>query len=160
MYSRKSNDNGASWLPDDTLSDVVSPLPGQPDRNIQSTYAGDYDYGSALLTKHLTSWTDGRVTIAGASQQDTFTDKELVGFGVSTTDPACGSIIFTQPTDFVVNVTDPVNPGTLQASDFTVNGTPADNVTYHGGTTINFLFNSTPVTVQGVQTHADRGRRI
>ena len=25
MWSRKSNDNGASWLPDDMLSDVVSP---------------------------------------------------------------------------------------------------------------------------------------
>src|SRR5215813_8628909 len=28
MFARKSNDNGATWLPDDTFSDVVSPLPG------------------------------------------------------------------------------------------------------------------------------------
>ena len=89
MWSRKSNDNGVTWLPDDTLSDVVSPLPAQSDPNIQPTYAGDYDYGTALLTKHITSWTDGRVTISGASQQDTFTDRELVGFAVTTTDPAC-----------------------------------------------------------------------
>ena len=95
MYSRKSNDNGATWLPDDTLSDVVSPLPGQSDPNIQATYAGDYDYGSAILTKHFTSWTDGRVAIGGASQQDTFTDRELVGFAVTTTSPACNSIIDT-----------------------------------------------------------------
>ena len=47
MWSRKSNDNGASWLPDDMLSDVVSPLPAQPDPNIVSVYVGDYDYGSA-----------------------------------------------------------------------------------------------------------------
>ena len=47
MYSRKSNDNGANWLPDDTLSDVVSPLPAQPDPGIVAVYAGDYDYGSA-----------------------------------------------------------------------------------------------------------------
>src|SRR5207245_1229047 len=47
MWSRKSTDNGVSWLPDDTLSDVVSPLPAQPDPGIQSMYAGDYDYGSA-----------------------------------------------------------------------------------------------------------------
>ena len=52
MWSRKSNDNGLTWLPDDTLSDVVSPLPGQSDGNIQPTYAGDYDYGTALQTKH------------------------------------------------------------------------------------------------------------
>ena len=52
MWSRKSNDNGASWLPDDMLSDVVSPLPAQPDPGIVSVYVGDYDYGSAIATKH------------------------------------------------------------------------------------------------------------
>ncbi len=94
MWARKSNDNGLTWLPDDTLSDVVSPLPGQSDGNIQPTYAGDYDYGTALLTKHTTSWTDGRVAISGASQQDTFTDRELVGFAVTTTTrPATASSV-------------------------------------------------------------------
>src|SRR6266487_1131216 len=78
MFSRKSNDNGASWQPDMQFSDVVSPLPAQPDPGIQATYAGDYDYGSAVLVKHATSWVDGRVAIAGASQQDAFTDRELV----------------------------------------------------------------------------------
>ena len=99
-----------TWLPDDALSDVVSPLPAQPDPGIQATYAGDYDYGSALLTKHVTSWVDGRIAISGASQQDAFTDRELVGFAVTTTDPACNSIITTQPVDFIINLTDPVNP--------------------------------------------------
>ena len=81
MWSRKSTDNGATWLPDAALSDVVSPLPGQPDVTVQSTYAGDYDYGTAIATKHLTSWDDGRVTISGQSQQDTFTDSEPIGGG-------------------------------------------------------------------------------
>ena len=40
MFSRKSNDNGATWLPDDTLSDVVSPLPAQPDFNVQPQLCG------------------------------------------------------------------------------------------------------------------------
>ena len=35
----KSNDNGVSWLPDDALSDVVTPLPGQPDPGIQRRLA-------------------------------------------------------------------------------------------------------------------------
>jgi hypothetical protein len=78
MYSRKSNDNGVTWLPADTLSDVASPLPLQPDPGIQGLYAGDYDYGSAVLTKHATAWVDGRNPIAGASQQDAFTDREPV----------------------------------------------------------------------------------
>ena len=79
MYSRKSNDNGLTWLPPDTLSDVASPLPLQPDPGIQTTYVGDYDYSSAILTKHMTSWVDGRVAINNASQQNAFTDRELVG---------------------------------------------------------------------------------
>jgi hypothetical protein len=153
MWSRKSNDNGVTWLPDDMLSDVVTPLPGQPDGNVQATYAGDYDYGTALATKHLTSWVDGRVTISGQSQQNTFTDRELVGFSVTSTTPACASVIFTQPTDFVVNVTDSVKRATLQPSDFTVNGIAANTVSYTTGTTtITFHYTSTPVTAPGTQT--------
>jgi hypothetical protein len=119
MWSRKSNDGGVTWLPDDTFSDVVSPLPAQPaDPGIQAIYAGDYDYGSALLTKHLTAWMDGRLAISGTQQQDAFTDRELVGFAVTSTDPACGSVINTQPTDFIVNLSDAVDPTTVQAGDF------------------------------------------
>ncbi|HSS16369.1 MAG TPA: sialidase family protein, partial [Candidatus Dormibacteraeota bacterium] len=153
MFSRKSNDNGATWLPDDTLSDVVSPLPAQPDGNIQPTYAGDYDYGSAIAVKHMTSWDDGRVAISGTAQQDVFTDRELVGFSVTTTNPACGSVISTQPTDFVINLSDAVNEGTVDPTDFTVNGTPADSRSFGpGDLSITFTFTSSPVANQGVQT--------
>ena len=118
MWSRKSNDNGVTWLPDDAFSDVVSPLPAQPDPNIVAGYAGDYDYGSAIATKHVTSWTDGRVAISSESQQDAFTDRELVGFAVTTTTPACNSIINTQPTDFVINLSDAVDPGNCSSNRF------------------------------------------
>src|SRR5207245_2353052 len=114
MHSRKSNDNGLTWLADDTLSDVASPLPLQNDPNIVTDYVGDYDYGSGILVKHVTSWVDGRVIISGASQQDAFTDRELVGFAVITTTPACNSLINTQPTDFVINLSDPVDTSTVQ----------------------------------------------
>jgi hypothetical protein len=153
MFSRKSNDNGVTWLPDDALSDVVSPLPAQPDPGIQPTYAGDYDYGSAITTKHVTSWTDGRVAISGTSQQDAFTDRELVGFAVTSTDPACGSVQFDQDTDFVVNLSDAVDTSTVDATDFTVNGIPADSfVISNGDTTITFSFDTSPVTTEGPQT--------
>jgi hypothetical protein len=159
MFSRKSNDNGASWLPDDMLSDVVTPLPSQPDPGIQPTYAGDYDYGSAIASKHVTSWTDGRVTISGTSQQDAFTDRDLVGFSVTTADPACGSLVIgTVPTTFTIDLSDPADPSTVQATDFTVNGTPADTaVLSNGDQTITFTFNTSPV-VEGENTmHIDAG---
>ena len=153
MWSRKSNDNGLSWLPDDMLSDVVSPLPAQPDPGIVSVYVGDYDYGSAIATKHVTSWADGRVAINSQSQQDAFTDRDVVGFSVTTADPACGSVINTQPTDFIINLSDPVDPSTVQASDFTVNGTPADTAQVSGDNlSITFTFDTSPVQNQGVQT--------
>jgi hypothetical protein len=154
MWSRKSNDGGVTWLPDMEFSDVVSPLPAQPDPGIQATYAGDYDYGSALLTKHLTAWVDGRVAISGTQQQDAFTDRDLVGFAVTSTDPACGSVINTQPTDFVVNLSDPVDTATVQAGDFTVNGTPSDlpPTFSNGDATITFHFTTSPVVNQGEQT--------
>jgi hypothetical protein len=159
MFSRKSNDNGQSWLPDDMLSDVVSPLPAQPDPGIVSVYVGDYDYGSAIATKHVTSWADGRVAINSASQQDAFTDRDLVGFAVTTADPACGSLVTgTPPTVFVVDLSDPVDPATVDATDFTVNGTPADSAGLsNGDQTITFTFNTSPV-ISGENTmHIDAG---
>src|SRR6266516_2895495 len=154
MHSNKSADNGVTWQGDMTLSDVVSPLPLQPDPGIVGTYVGDYDYGSAILVKHVTSWADGRVIINGISQQDAFTDRELVGFAVTSTTPACNSVINTQPVDFVVNLSDAVNTSTVQASDFTVNGTPSNLApTFsNGNLTITFHYTTSPVTTQGVQT--------
>src|SRR5215813_10105204 len=154
MHSRKSNDNGVSWLSDDTLSDVATPLPLQQDPFIVTEYVGDYDYGSSILTKHVTSWVDGRVIISGASQQDAFTDRELVGFAVTTSDPACNSVISTQPTDFVINLSDAVDTSTVQASDFTVNGTPSNlpPTFANGDTQITFHYTSSPVLTEGLQT--------
>src|SRR5206468_513329 len=159
MHARKSNDNGVTWLADDTLSDVASPLPLQPDPGIVGTYVGDYDYGSAILTKHVTSWVDGRVAINGASQQDAFTDRELVGFAVTSTVPACNSVINTQPVDFTVNLSDAVNTSTVQASDFTVNGI-ASNLAptfSNGNTTITFHYSATPVVLGTNTMHIPAG---
>ena len=72
---------------------------------------------------------------------------------MTTSNPACNSIINTQPTDFVIDLSDAVNTGTVQATDFTVNGTPADSVTFQNGDAqITFHFNSSPVVTQSVQT--------
>ena len=75
------------------------------------------------------------------------------GFHVTSSVPACDSTTNTQPMDFVINLSAAVNPGTVQASDFTVNGTPANSFVIGGGNTqITFHFNASPVTTQGLQT--------
>jgi len=79
MWANRSTDNGVTWLSDQTFSDVVSPLPAQPDPGIQATYAGDYDYASSSPNQHLHAWVDGRVAILGSSQQDAFHDRQSVG---------------------------------------------------------------------------------
>ena len=62
-------------------------------------------------------------------------------------------MVSTQPTDFIVNVNGSVDPATVDATDFTVNGTPANSFVLGGGNTqITFHFNSTPVMTQGLQT--------
>ena len=81
MWSRKSMDNGATWMADEALSDVVTPLPNQPDPSIVTEYAGDYDYSFASPTDHLHTWTDGRVAINAASQQDAFIDRVAISGG-------------------------------------------------------------------------------
>jgi hypothetical protein len=75
MWARKSTDNGATWLADMPFSDVVTPLPA-PDLDLVGSYASDYDYASAIVTKHIASWMDGRVAINNISQQDAFFDSE------------------------------------------------------------------------------------
>jgi len=162
-WGRKSTDNGVSWLAEMPFSDVVSPLPDQVDPGIVATYAGDCDYGSSVLNQHLHAWVDGRVTINGSSQQDAFFDREPSGTGTPTPTPTpmscsvstagCGGVVFTPPINFTVNVSDPVDPATVQASDFTVNGTPANSFTLsNGNTTITFHYTTSPVTTRGLQT--------
>src|SRR5207253_10413834 len=70
----------------------------------------------------------------------------------SVTSAGCGSVVFVPPTDFTVNVAEPVDPATLEASDFTVNETTADNVTLvNGDMTIEFICNTSPA-VPGLNT--------
>jgi hypothetical protein len=79
--------------------------------------------------------------------------EQVNGLVVVSTDPAAGSVVSTQPSDFIVDVGEAVQPATLQASDFTVNGTAANSVDYTPGTTtMTFHFTSTPATTQGAQT--------
>src|SRR5207249_682701 len=78
---------------------------------------------------------------------------ELVGVSRTTTTPACNSVTNTAPVHFVVTLSDPAIVSSVQASDFTVNGTPANSFTLsNGNATITFHFTTSPVVTQGPQT--------
>jgi hypothetical protein len=81
MFTRKSTDGGVTWLPEEPLSDVVTPLPAQPDPGIIAEYRGDYDYSNTLVNQHMRAWVDGRVPVSSQSQQDVFFDQEAGGGG-------------------------------------------------------------------------------
>src|SRR5215831_7118799 len=63
------------------------------------------------------------------------------------TSPPCDLTIFdVPPTEYTITLDEPVNPATLDASDFTVNRIPAAAVVaMAGNTTVRFHFNRSPV---------------
>jgi len=67
---RQSSTNGASWGKDITISTAIIPEPAQDDPNIQTCYAGDYDYATALNGNAYVTWTDGRRKVGGVNVQD------------------------------------------------------------------------------------------
>ena len=75
------------------------------------------------------------------------------GCSVVSTYPTCGSVVMgSAPTYFTVQLSDAVDQATLQASDFLVNGIPADSVIVISGKhTIFFHFNTSPA-LQGQNT--------
>jgi hypothetical protein len=67
-------------------------------------------------------------------------------------------VVFTQPTVFIINLSESVDPTTVQASDLTVNGTPADNESISpDNLTITFIFNTSPVVLGHNTMHIAAG---
>jgi len=77
----------------------------------------------------------------------------------SVTSQLCGRMFLApQQVVFLVNATDPVDPATLDASDFSANGIPANAFTLsNGNTTITFQFDHSPIRVGGNVIHIDAG---
>jgi hypothetical protein len=64
----------------------------------------------------------------------------------------CGSVVTTPPIVFDVDVSEPVDSGIVQPSDFMCNGIPAHNVfIINGNMTVEFTYNTSPA-VPGVNT--------
>jgi hypothetical protein len=137
MWARRSTNNGATWLTDDAFSDVVTPLPLQPDPGIQAVYAGDYDYASSSANQHLHAWVDGRVAISGSSQQDAFHDRQSVTASSPTPTPTATPSPTPTPTPTpTVTPTPTPTPGqiTLSARGYLVSGRRRADLSWSGAT--------------------------
>ncbi len=79
-------------------------------------------------------------------------DTPSLNMSVYSTTPAIGSVVSSPVSDFTVRFTDAYVPGTIDASDFNVNGNPANSFTFEDSKRVTFHFASSPVTAQGLQT--------
>ena len=77
----------------------------------------------------------------------------VLGLSVLSTVPANNATVTTPPASYVVNVSAPLLPGTVDAADLQVNGLPATGVAYTAGSlTATFTFAVNPVVAQGLQS--------
>jgi methionine-rich copper-binding protein CopC len=73
---------------------------------------------------------------------------------VVSSNPAAGQVVTpTPPTTFSLTFDEPIDPASITASNFTVDGTPADSASLSAdGLTITYTFNTSPATQQGPHT--------
>jgi methionine-rich copper-binding protein CopC/protocatechuate 3,4-dioxygenase beta subunit len=73
---------------------------------------------------------------------------------VISSDPAAGSIVTgTPPTTFSLTFSEPIDPTSITAGNFTVDGVPADSASISADDlTITYTFNTTPIVNQGLET--------
>src|SRR5262249_24903111 len=158
FYGRVASISGATLMftPSFAISDVASLPEFGRDIVVNPTYMGDYDMAVGTPGAFHVVWSDNRSDLPGGAPRkdpNVFYKRIDLTIHVTTTVPAVASVISTQPTTFTVNISEPADPATLQASDFSVNGTPASSFAYTpGSATIVFNFGSSPVTTQGLQT--------
>jgi hypothetical protein len=89
--------------------------------------------------------TGGRLNALGTLQH--------LGLIVNSSTPAAGSSVSTPPTSFAITFSAAVDPASVDAIDFTVDGVAANSVGLDSShKTATFTYNTSPVTVEGQQT--------
>ena len=163
-YGRIGNIVGSTvnFTPSFAISNVASKPEVGRDGVVNTTYMGDYDQAVATPGAFHVTWADNRSLLpGGGTRMDPNVQYERISLGLSvtTTVPAVNSVVTVAPTVFTVNVSEPLNPATVDAGDLEVNGVAAASVAYvPGSTTLTFTYSTTPVAVQGIQSmHIDAG---
>ncbi len=158
FYGRTASISGSTltFAPSFAISDVASLPEFGRDNLINLVYMGDYDMAVATPGAFHVVWSDNRDDLpggAGRKDPNVYYKRINLNIHVTTTIPAIASVISNQPTTFTVNISEPADPATLQAGDFSVNGISASDFAYTpGSTTIVFTFVDSPVTTEGLQT--------
>lgn len=124
---------------------------------VNSVYMGDYDQSAADNQFYYMVWGDNRdfrTTAPIRRNANVRFAKINLGMSVVSSTPGNGAFITDQPTDFVINFSDPYVSDTVEAEDLLVNGTPANSFTLTDSDTVTFHFESTPVLTEGPYTIA------
>ncbi|MCU0707694.1 MAG: S8 family serine peptidase [Pirellula sp.] len=93
---------------------------------------------------------EGRTATGG--RLNAYNTLKQLGIQVVSTEPAVNDLVTAKPTQYVVNFSDPYDPASIDASDFTVNGQSADGFLLTDLDTITFTFSIDPITSEGEQT--------
>ena len=120
-YGTYSTDGGVTWAPNVRLSGGFSNAAAAGN----GVDYGDYVGQDLHAGKFYTMWADN-ANCDGTNPNGTLSAFDLytntltltLGFSVTTTVPAVGSVVSTQPTDFVVNLNDPVESGNCPSKRF------------------------------------------
>jgi hypothetical protein len=158
FYGRVARISGSTltFMPSFAVSDVPSLPEFGRDGAVNSVYMSDHNMAVGTSGAFHVVWSDNRFDLPdgeGRKDPNVFYKRIDLTIHVTTTVPAAASVISTQPTTFTVDISEPADPASLQAGDFTINGIPASSFTYTPGSrTIVFTVDASPVTTEGFQT--------
>lgn len=107
---------------------------------VRNAIVGGVDPLSSLAGKTVTG---GRLNANATLQR--------MGLFATVVSPEPNVIVDTAPTTFTLDFSEPINVGSVQASDLAVNSIAADGFTLIDSDTVEFSYSSSPVTVEGVQ---------
>jgi hypothetical protein len=108
------------------------------DPSAPGTFWGGAEYATSALSGLPANWA-------------TFISHFQIAPSVVSSTPAAGAVVTgTPPSTFSLSFNQPIDPASIVAGDFTVNGIPADSASLSGdGLTITYTFNISPVRQQG-----------
>ena len=91
------------------------------------------------------------ITVTGG-RLNAATTLQVLGLNATPISPAAGEIVAAPPLSFTVQFSDDIDLGSLTADDFQVNAIAADSFQVDAPDQITFGFNTSPVTLEGLQT--------